>query len=268
MAGVRTWLNWILGGLLAVILSLILLDLLGIRRFAPLTSDYDWLAFIGAVLGGILGGLVTFGGVYLTLQHARESEAQRQAAEDLRNRLSILPLFEYSVSYDPKDFDNSAGQLAEEPGIPIYSIDGATWDSADAMRFAHDLIVRNVGLGHALLRTVTVEVRDNRGDAIQSERMGFTNFLIKSASARHLRTYFVGPRNNPRFEDPRQHGYQLRLTLHYDDLLDNGYLQVVHSSIAKGLYADEDPMTGGQPFSSLSHAEPPARRDTDRKGSA
>jgi hypothetical protein len=263
LGGGRAWLIWILSGLLVVVLGLILLDLLGIRRFIPLTSDYDWLAFVGAVLGGIVGGLVTFGGVYLTLQHANESELRRQAAEDLRNRLSILPLFEFSVSYDPKDFDNSSGQLAEEPGMPIYSIDGATWDSSDAMRFAHDLIVRNVGLGHALLQTVIVDIRDNRGQPVRSERMGFANFLVKSGSSRHIRMYFVAPRNNPRFEDPRQYGFQILLTLYYDDLLGTGYRQVVHTAIAKGLYPGEDPVTGGQPFSSLGYAEPPARRETD-----
>ena len=122
----------ILAGALTLILTiaLVILDLVDARNFVPLSDSYDWLAFVGAVLGGTIGGLITFGGVYLTLRQQRESDRardladanrdrQRQEAEDLGNRLSIMPLLEYSVSDNPADFDNSTGQLANEPAVPF-----------------------------------------------------------------------------------------------------------------------------------------------------
>lgn len=253
----RVWVHGVIAGLLLLVVSLVVLDLIDIRQYVRLSADYDWLAFIGAIVGGVVGGLVTFGGVLLTLRNAQSAERSRQAAETLRNRLSMLPLFEMSVSYDPKHFDNSAGQLAEEPGTPVFSIDGASSGDEGALHFRHALLVSNVGLGHALLTAVEYTVGDSKGNVLAEQNTGFVNFLVKNGSSRTIRAYFVAPRDNPRFEDPRQNAYNVVVTLRYQDLIANTYHQVVRTVIYKGLSAGEDPRTGGTPVSSLSYAEPP-----------
>lgn len=251
----RVWVMTIIAGLLLLIATLVVLDLIDIRRYVRLSANYDWLAFIGAIVGGVVGGLVTFGGVLLTLRSAQSAERSRQAAETLRNRLSILPLFEVSVSYDPKHFDNSTGQLAEEPGAPVFSIDGASSSDPGVLNFRHALLVSNVGLGHALLTAVEYTVRDGE-EVLVEQHTGFVNFLVKNGSSRTIRAYFVAPRDNPRFRDPRQNAYNVVVTLRYQDLIANTYHQLVRTVIYNGLSADEDPRTGGTPVSSLSYAEP------------
>jgi len=177
------------------------LDLGGVRDWLPLTQHYDWLAFIGAILGGMIGGFITFGGVYLTLRQQREADELRRAAEKdanlrhaeaehLRHRLSFMPLFEYRVSYDPADFDNSSGQLASEPGWPLYELDGAHHDDPDAIRFFYDLVITNVGLGHAFLTDVIFDVRDNQDKPVQTFQGGFVSFLVKAGSRRDARYVF------------------------------------------------------------------------------
>lgn len=263
------WLGVTLGLVLVLSIILVVLDLVNVRRVVPLSDHYDWLAFVGAVLGGVVGGLLTFGGVYLTLRQQRQSDLaraeadqvrdrQQMQAEDLRNRLSIMPIFEYSLSYDPSDFDNSAGQLANEPGMPNYALDGAKAGDSSALEFLYDLKVQNVGLGHGIVTTVRLDIRDNHDLPVETNENGFTNFLVKANSRRDIRYYFYAPRNPSRFDaDPRQFVYSIVVTLTYRDLLDNEYQQVLRTSIAKGLLPNEDPTTGGQPYSSFQFAEPP-----------
>lgn len=264
------WLALAVAATTAISLVLVGLDLAGIRDWLPLTPHYDWLAFIGAILGGTIGGFITFGGVYLTLRQQRESDEMRRAAEKgaiqrhaeaehLSNRLSFMPLFEYRISYDPTDFDNSSGQLASEPGWPLYELDGAHHDDPDAIEFFYDLVITNVGLGHAFLTDVTLDVRDNQDNPVQTFQSGFVNFLVKAGSRRDARYVFYAPQvAPPRFADPRQYVYGILVTLKYRDLLGNEYQQVLRTSIAKGLYPGEDETAGGLPHSSFHFAEPPA----------
>ena len=257
----RRWAIFTLAVVGLIVLLLIAADLVGIRRLVPLTDHYDWMSFLGALIGGVVGGLFTFGGVYLTLQQQRLSDQQMRDADALKTRLSIMPLFEYAVSYDPADFDNSEGQLANEPGMPIYTLDGGKMDDPDSLKFLHDIVVRNAGLGHALLTNVTLNFLDGSHKFIKSESYEFVNFLVKKDSRRDLRHYIYAPRNSPRFaEDPRQYVYAIDVLIEYEDLLGNKYEQKLQSSISKGLYVDEDPATGGMPFASFHQAEPPTHR--------
>jgi hypothetical protein len=175
-----------------------------------------------------------------------------------------MPVLQFNVSYDPKDFDNSTGQLAGEV-MPIFAIDGATPGSTESLQFPHDLIVTNDGLGHARLESVDVVVNDNRGSEIETARFGHSNLLIRSGARRDIRMYFVAPRNNPRFGDPTQNVYGVILKLRFSDLLGNTYTQVVHTSFAKGLSPGEDPLTGGRPYSSFGYAEPAVHASGTRR---
>lgn len=262
MKSFRSWGLVLASSVVALVALIVAMDLLGIRKVLPLTSQYDWLAFLGALIGGVVGGLFTFGGVYVTLRQQRrsdddrrESERLQREAEQLRTRLSIMPLFEYAVSYDKADFDNSAGQLANEPGMPNYTLDGGKRDDPESFEFLYDIIVRNVGLGHGLITHVTLNFMDNQHQPVQSENYGFVNYLVKKDSRRDLRHYIYTPRNGARFSDPRQQVYAIEVVLEYQDLLGNAYEQKLLTSISKALYAEEDPKTGGKPVAHFSHAE-------------
>lgn len=177
--------------------------------------------------GELSGGLFTFGDVYLTLRQQRESDRLQRDAEDLKNRLSIMPLFEYAVSYDKADFDNSVGQLANDPPMPIYKLDGGEPNDPDSFEFLYDIVIRNAGLGHALLTMVTLSFFDDSNNPIDKQTYGFENFLVKTHSRRDLRHYIYAPRTSPRFTDPRQYVYPIEVLVEYQDLLGNTYHQTV-----------------------------------------
>ena len=60
--------------LVIVCALLIAADLFNITQYIPLTQNYDWLAFIGAIIGGI----ATFSGVYFTLDYQKKSDEEKK----------------------------------------------------------------------------------------------------------------------------------------------------------------------------------------------
>lgn len=94
----------LIGFAVLVILLTMVLDFTNITQYFPFSHNYDWISFGGSFLGGIIGGLATFGGVYFSLKSQKE-------ADDEKNRQAVIPVMEYKISYDKADFDNSSGQL-------------------------------------------------------------------------------------------------------------------------------------------------------------
>ena len=121
------------------------LDFTNITQYFPFSHNYDWISFGGSFLGGIIGGLATFGGVYFSLKSQKE-------ADDEKNRQAVIPVMEYKISYDKADFDNSSGQLNGEV-IPHINVEGATYDG-ESEKWYFNLIAENIGLGSAQILSV------------------------------------------------------------------------------------------------------------------
>ena len=60
-------------GIIIISIILVAVDLWNVTEYIPLSHDYDWLAFIGAVLGGML----TLIGVILTLKYQKAMDAKK-----------------------------------------------------------------------------------------------------------------------------------------------------------------------------------------------
>lgn len=58
-----------------------------------LSEDYigDWIAFIGSVIGGLLGGVFTIGALWWTLRYYRKKDKQEDIENEEKKRLSIIP---------------------------------------------------------------------------------------------------------------------------------------------------------------------------------
>ena len=73
-----------------------ILDFINITNYFPLTDRYDWLAFIGAAIGGIIGGLFTYIGVKITIEDNKRTH-------ELENQKNVLPLIKLeNIEYDYK----------------------------------------------------------------------------------------------------------------------------------------------------------------------
>ncbi len=73
-----------------------ILDFINITNYLPFTDRYDWLAFIGAAIGGIIGGLFTYIGVKITIE-------DNKRIHELENQKNVLPLIKLeNIEYDYK----------------------------------------------------------------------------------------------------------------------------------------------------------------------
>ena len=212
-----------------------------------------------ALVGAVIGGGMTLLGAILTLRYQRQADLRRsteaQRIEAERNRIAAMPLFEYELSSDDADFDNSRGQLATEPAMAHINIRDAHFDDPGVMEWKYDLIVRNIGLGHAFVETIQFHVRTNTTDLGQVHDGGYVDMLVKVGCRRDLRFYFYAPELTD-FTDPSDWGYMVDVTIGYTDLLGNKYSQLVHTSVSRALLSDST-NSAGWPTVQMFHPERP-----------
>lgn len=217
----------LIGFAVLVILLTMVLDFTNITQYFPFSHNYDWISFGGSFLGGIIGGLATFGGVYFSLKSQKE-------ADDEKNRQAVIPVMEYKISYDKADFDNSSGQLNGEV-IPHINVEGATYDG-ESEKWYFNLIAENIGLGSAQITEITFDFKENETEnIIDSAKIGYCYKLIKTNSSKGFRFLIYAPKKNfYKDNKPTQDFiYPIEICVYYEDLIGNRYKQKIYASIAK-----------------------------------
>lgn len=53
------------------------LDVINVTQYIKLTKNYDWLGFYGALLGSVIGGAITFIGVYITIKNKKNQRMKK-----------------------------------------------------------------------------------------------------------------------------------------------------------------------------------------------
>lgn len=198
-------------------LLLVAADLADITQYIPLTKNYDWLSFLGAVIGGI----ATFGGVFLTWRYQIDSDKEKE-------RLCRIPVLEYQLKYNKALFDNSNGQLAGEI-ISHINLDEADYQNPDSLEWPLTLIITNAGDGHAQIRDITIEFGDQNHVHIATHKEGYSYKLVKKNESRCIRFLVYAPRR--RFENP-DFLYSVKIWVFYQDLLGNQYKQLLHGALS------------------------------------
>ena len=94
--------------LVIVCALLVAADLINITQYIPLTQNYDWLAFIGAIIGGI----ATFSGVYFTLDYQKKSDEEKKRNDN-------APIIKIDVSY--KSLEEHHGGIFTLNGSEVYT---------------------------------------------------------------------------------------------------------------------------------------------------
>ena len=220
----------------------IVADLINITTYIPLTNNYDWLAFWGA----ILGGLATLIGVYLTIKSQSETDKETR-------RVSSMPILEYKISYSKDDFDNSNGQLAGEV-ISHIELEGANHLQESSYEWYYNLLITNVGIGHAKIERLDFVFGDQSYNFIQDSNVGYVYKLIKQGETKSLKFMVYAPSERFQKED---FCYTAEITVTYKDMMGNEYTQLIHSGLAcssldKKTFAD---LHYYEPFESTSSAK-------------
>ena len=76
----------VIAGLASMCILLVAADLFDITRYIPLSKNYDWLGFMGA----IVGGGTTFAALFLTIEHEQKIDREN-------SRLSNMPILKIEV---------------------------------------------------------------------------------------------------------------------------------------------------------------------------
>lgn len=73
----------------------------------------DWLAFVGSILGGLIGGLFTFIGVKLTLRYEREKENKEalKKANEEKPRLEVIKYLNFDLTKNKKSSSSDCNVL-------------------------------------------------------------------------------------------------------------------------------------------------------------
>lgn len=190
---------------------------MNITTYIPLSRNYDWLAFWGA----ILGGLATLIGVYFTIKSQSETDMENR-------RISSLPVLEYKISYSKDDFDNSNCQLAGEI-ISHIELEGANHLQESSCEWYYNLLITNVGIGHAKIERLYFVFGDQSYNFIQDFNVGYVYKLIKQDETKSLKFMVYAP--SERFEK-QDFSYTVEITVTYKDMMGNEYTQLIHSGLA------------------------------------
>ncbi|MDQ6598070.1 hypothetical protein [Bacillus salipaludis] len=201
----------------------LVIDFFNLSSYIGFTVTYDWLGFFGGFLGGTFGGIATFMGVYLTLKYQKKADYEK-------NRLSVIPILEYKISYNKADFDNSMGQLSDEGGIPHINISKASYQDKNSLEWYFNLIICNVGMGHAQISRINLIFvnGNNHEEIIKKEEIGYSYKLVKKDHDKSFKFLIYAPGEN--IHD--NFAYGLKIKIMYQDLLGNKYEQLAHASIA------------------------------------
>lgn len=221
----------VFGAVLLLVAALVAMDLSGLRSVLPLTVEYDWLGFAGGLMGGVAGGVMTLAGVMLTLRSSGRAERQRQQDESMRTRLSVMPLLDLALSDDAAHFDNSRGQLAGR-GWLIFPLGGRIETRPqDSVDHTLAIICHNIGLGHARLRYVSVDRRDDFGAVSRLGDFGEPNGILQVGHQHVIRMSLAQSREPAAGKDKPDENFMLVLTIYYEDLLGNRYRQRLDASL-------------------------------------
>ena len=80
-----------------IAITILLFDFINITKYIPFTRDFDWLNLLGAILGGLIGSIGTFLGIYLTIENEREINKKKEIDEKKRNGYSYITFSENPV---------------------------------------------------------------------------------------------------------------------------------------------------------------------------
>lgn len=75
---------------LFILVLILIFDFINISNYIPFTREFDWLNLLGAIVGGLIGAIGTFLGIYITIENERENNKKAEIDEKKRNGYSYV----------------------------------------------------------------------------------------------------------------------------------------------------------------------------------
>jgi hypothetical protein len=106
---------WILTFVFIVFFSISLTYVIVITPFPPAMGidRNTWVGFLGSILGGIISGVLSVGGVFLTLNYYREKDAEQRYEEN--NRMILERAAEHERRIQEIQLSENARNLRVKP---------------------------------------------------------------------------------------------------------------------------------------------------------
>lgn len=210
--------RWVLFSLIIIIVTIVFSIIISviISSVAPfgikVAQDNNWIGYFGNIIGALIGGLVTFYGLYITIRYEREKE------EDNR-RLQVIPYLKYSyIDYsevkDKDQFQNSMWINISPKCNDIKLLDC----NSGAKGY---VIIENIGLCSA----VEVNVLEILYDGIHQYGLHEINTIEVGKNG--VLDLTITPPPKGELEKDNTQRRDIKIIVGYSDLLGNYYEQTI-----------------------------------------
>ena|GEM_PF-5202397 len=106
-----------------------------------------------------------------------------------------------------------------------------------------DLIVHNIGAGHAFITSAAIRAKTNSEDLGTLGTLGWRNSLVQTGGRKDLRFELCAPATRD-FIDAGNWGYMIDVSLKYTDVLGNRYRQLVRACASRAFFPDAEEKAG------------------------
>ncbi len=240
---------FIIGSIIAVVILPLIIDWIIIgNNFPSNISNEDWVGFFGGYIGALIGSIISLFGILWTINFTRE---QNRADRELQ----IRPYLD--IRYVP-----STNKLAgEATWLGYVMINEYNHNETKLQETERGLLyLKNVGNGPAtnidvevFVENIKVEYRTKfnnqntqvTSNSVQQGEEGALSFMILSDSIAPSKDDLIWDEDNRfaswnhvKFQTPS--GYDIRIVLHYNDLLGNIFTQELNFNATYGMNYDKE----------------------------
>ncbi|MBP3383835.1 MAG: hypothetical protein J6M22_00040 [Firmicutes bacterium] len=89
------------------------------NNYKSVIGNSEWVGFLSSYLGGVIGGFITLGGVFLTLKFYRKQDKDKIRSEKKQQMTALYWFFQFKIEIVQSWFSSYEEMENETPAIPV-----------------------------------------------------------------------------------------------------------------------------------------------------